>query len=261
MSKIYTEKEIESDIARVVNDPALLLYKKNFFTRKGITKGSNIPYAEIFAREIIQYGIPEKLKKCSLDAGEMRKNGYHTNHFLSNITFNENPRRRENNIARFLFKFRQKNIIPKLGKVFDYELPLRNGDKTNIDLVSINHAEKIIYLIEMKSDESKEGIMKAILEIASYGQIVCPEKLLDWIKKSENVSVDYEIKKALMLFSGTPAGDLAQNIDKLENLTRVLEILDINLFVLKKNFKDIKISDETRLNDIKLELEFSYPKF
>lgn len=183
------------------------------------------------------------------ETGRLRKNGYKTSHDRNNIKFNKNPSRREPNIARVLFK--NKNIIPSLGTVFDYELPLVSGAHTNIDLIAAN--ESIINLIELKSDKDNKGILKGILEIATYYQMLDQNAFTDYLK-SKIGDKKYDIRKNLMLFSSTRNGQI--NFDDYPNLRNLLNELCVNVYIFDlKLYPNDKIDENTKI-ELKLAKSF-----
>ena len=63
------------------------------------------------------------------------------------------------------------NSNASLGEMLDYQIPLKGkqSDKAGkIDLISVNHANKILYIIEMKNSISKESLLRCIMEIETY---------------------------------------------------------------------------------------------
>lgn len=58
-----------------------------------------------------------------------------------------------------------------LGKVLDYQTPLKDkqDDKAvKIDIVSYNKDIKTVYLLELKIEDSKETMLRCVLEIYTY---------------------------------------------------------------------------------------------
>lgn len=90
-----------------------------------------------------------------------------------------------------------------IGKISEYEVNLVLGSKKNIDLISINHKTKTIYIIEVKGNllknQNEETLLRCILEIETYYQIL--NKVKDEFLCDLKLN-GYEIKKAILLFEG-----------------------------------------------------------
>ena len=66
------------------------------------------------------------------------------------------------------------------GKILDYQVPLKNKSTDKglgkIDLISVKESSKpgnkIIYFLELKKDNSKETLLRCILEAYTYSKII-----------------------------------------------------------------------------------------
>ena len=72
------------------------------------------------------------------------------------------------------------------GKVFDYQIPLKRSRKDEgvgkIDLVSISEDGKKVFLLELKKKDSKESMLRCVMEAYTYS------KQLDFVKFKEQYS-------------------------------------------------------------------------
>ena len=80
------------------------------------------------------------------------------------------------------------------GKILDYQVPLKNTnadkDLGKIDLISAGDGTKLgskkVYFLELKKDDSKETLLRCILESFTYSKIIDKEKLC------KDFSLDYD---------------------------------------------------------------------
>lgn len=218
------KEQYEKDLIEILNkvEPKKW-YQNTIFQRRGHQNSITSLYAKL---------LLDNINNINCIKAHPRKNGYKTNHLRDNITFSSASNRRENNIARLLFKNRTK--IKRLGEVIDYEIPLTAGTKQNIDLLCKN--DKFLNIIELKSDKSKESILKAILEIYTYEQLLNKEeweKYISGVIDNQNLKDQLEIKKCIMLFEGTvPTNTITEDVEKL------LEKLKISVFIYDNEVPD-----------------------
>lgn len=79
------------------------------------------------------------------------------------------------------------NTCPGLGKVLDYQIPLKDkqDDKAcKMDLMSFKEDENTLYILELKvpkknTGEETETLLRSVLEIYTYSKQVDQEKLLN----------------------------------------------------------------------------------
>ncbi len=225
---------------------AEILYDIPFIKRTGPRKGRS--YSEIYAEEILAKGIHKKiLNEISfIKENDLRADGYFCeSHKPQNIEFNIKQKRREPNIARWLYA--NSSEIDGLGKVVEYEIPLIKKIHKNIDLITVNEAEKSINLIELKSDENAEGLLRGILEIATYYQLLNIKSFRKSFAKIYGGAEGFDIKKIVAVFDGTKAGELALNLENCPNLRTLIAELDINIFVFESNLPKL-INQASKIN-------------
>ena len=80
----------------------------------------------------------------------------------------ENSNREEEKIAMKLFDASQDKgrIFDKIGKIIDYQTPLKNVQKDDvgkIDLLAYNEKEKTLKILELKKPDSKETMLRCVL--------------------------------------------------------------------------------------------------
>lgn len=116
------------------------------------------------------------------------------------------------------------------GQLIDYEVPLKNkrNDGTgNIDFISMKNGK--LWMVEIKKYTSDESILKALLEIQSYYQIVDKEKLIKDYKKDLNLNDNIEIEKVVAVFDRTEASNQYRENEKVKAFAKMFNIKVIRL--------------------------------
>ena len=151
------------------------------------------------------------------------------------IIKNEESNREEEKIAMKLFdssKNRGK-VFDIIGKIIDYQTPLKNvrGDKAGkIDLLAYNENEnpKTLRILELKRPDSKETMLRCVLEAYTYLKVVDKDKLLKDFGLPENTVI-----KAcpFVFYDGKQHKEMQQNR---ENLGQLIKELGIEVIYLKE---------------------------
>ncbi len=116
------------------------------------------------------------------------------------------------------------------GELIEYEVPLKNkrSDGTgDIDFISRKNGK--LWMVEIKNYDSEEAILKAILEIQSYYQIVDKEKLISDYKEDYNLVADIEIEKVVAIFDRTEASRQYMESKKVKELIKMFNIKVVRL--------------------------------
>ena len=156
------------------------------------------------------------------------------------IIKNEESKREEEKIAMKLFdssKNRGK-VFDIIGKIIDYQTPLKNvrGDKAGkIDLLAYNENEKTLRILELKKPDSKETMLRCVLEAYTYLKIVDKAKLL----KDFSLPKDTLIKACPFVFYGKEQYREIQEDRK--HLKDLIEKLGIEVIYLKEKNKEYSI--------------------
>ena len=149
------------------------------------------------------------------------------------IIKNEESKREEEKIAMKLFdssKNRGK-VFDIIGKIIDYQIPLKNvrGDKAGkIDLLAYNENEKTLRILELKRPDSKETMLRCVLEAYTYLKVVDKDKLL----KDFGLPEDTKIKACPFVFFGEEQYKEMQQDRK--NLKDLIEKLDTEVIYLEE---------------------------
>lgn len=218
MSTGYTEKELLDKVDEWLTPTKVSrLYAKNFVNYRGKTKDTKGKYTEVIAAHLLS-----KLDALNNIDSITRKRSYKTvGHKWKPInTFSP---RSEEQIAR--------NMMGKtysyIGKIIDYQVPLKNKqeDKAGkIDLLSWNEDERRVYILEFKVQDSKETLLRCVLEAYTYYRRVDSKDLLaDFGLPSET-----EVRKAALVYkSSLPYEDFNH-----ANIKKLMKKLHVDLFVL-----------------------------
>ena len=149
------------------------------------------------------------------------------------IIKNEESKREEEKIAMKLFDFSQNRgkVFDIIGKIIDYQTPLKNvrGDKAGkIDLLAYNENEKTLRILELKRPDSKETMLRCVLEAYTYLKVVDKAKLLKDFGLPENTV----IKACPFVFYGKEQYREMQQ-DR-EHLKELIEKLGIEVIYLEE---------------------------
>ena len=222
MGKKYSKKEILEEIQDMGN-----FYKRKVVNYRGTTSDSKEYYTEVVAEWILKniylfdYIKPitrEKSYKADSHDGKNKDN---------------DSNREEEKIAMKLFELSQNQgkVFDIIGKIIDYQTPLKDiqTDKAGkIDLLAYNEEEKILRILELKRPDSKEIMLRCVLEAYTYLKVVDKDKLLKDFELPENT----KIKACAFVFYG---GEQHQEMQKnKENLGELIKKLDIEIIYLKE---------------------------
>ena len=222
MGKKYSKKEILEEIQDMGN-----FYKRKVVNYRGTTSDSKEYYTEVVAEWILKniylfdYIKPitrEKSYKVDSHDGKNKDN---------------DSNREEEKIAMKLFELSQNQgkVFDIIGKIIDYQTPLKNirADKAGkIDLLAYNEEEKILRILELKRPDSKETMLRCVLEAYTYLKVVDKDKLL----KDFGLPKDTKIKAcAFVFYDGKQHKEMKDDREKLEEL---IEKLDIEVIYLKE---------------------------
>ena len=197
------------------------IYSSDIINYKGNTKDTNEKYTEVIAEEI--FNNPDKYNFENIKQIN-RDRTYNVGH---DGVYDESSIRKEEIIAMKMYK----NDYPAIGKMIDYQVPLKDVKDTKagkVDLISYKEDENTVYLIELKNDESIETLLRCVLEITTYTKQITAEKL----KSDFEIPQDAMIKPAVLVFEDTrPYDDLN---DKYVN--KLIEKFGIDVFTAKESY-------------------------
>ena len=231
MGKKYSKKEILEEIQDMGN-----FYKRKVVNYRGTTSDSKEYYTEVIAEWILKniylfdYIKPitrEKSYKADSHDGKNKDN---------------DSNREEEKIAMKLFELSQNQgkVFDIIGKIIDYQTPLKDiqPDKAGkIDLLAYNEEEKILRILELKRPDSKETMLRCVLEAYTYLKVVDKDKLL----KDFGLPKDTKIKACAFVFYGKEQYKEMQEDRK--NLKELIEKLEIEVIYLKEENGEYSIKE------------------
>ena len=222
MAKGYKKDEIINKLENLKDISTL--YKEDFINYRGDTTDTKEKYTEVIAEWLIKnFNLFDNIKKITRQSSYKvdTHDGKHNN---------QNSNRLEEIMAIEIFNQKSLNI---LGEVIDYQTPLKDklGDEAGkIDIVSYDKDNKIVYLLELKREDSKETMLRCVLEIFTYSKTLDKDKFLE----DFNLPKDTKIKASpLVFFNGSQYKEMADRDNKY--LKELIKKLEIELFYISKN--------------------------
>ena len=210
--KVYTKAEIINFCQIHIENPDFF-YQQNFVNYRGKCKDCDEFYTEVIAEYILQNVEKFKIKTIS------RESSYKVVSHKGII--NDNSNRTEEKMAIRMFNQTYKGY----GKVLDYQIPLKNSRKDSgvgkIDLISLK--DNTLFLLELKRADSKETLLRCILEIYTY------INQLDHAKLISNYNLDTDIKLVaapLICENGFQHNELLDN--KHSKVVELMNILNVH---------------------------------
>ena len=200
------------------------LYKEDFINYRGDTTDTKEKYTEVIAEWLIKnFNLFDNIKKITRQSSYKvdTHDGKHNN---------QNSNRLEEIMAIEIFNQKSLNIF---GEVIDYQTPLKDklGDEAGkIDIVSYDKDNKIVYLLELKREDSKETMLRCVLEIFTYSKTLDKDKFLE----DFNLPKDTKIKASpLVFFNGSQYKEMVEGDNKF--LKQLMDKLYIEPFYITKN--------------------------
>ena len=226
MAKVYSKDEIIKMMEEEKSDMKNF-YKKEFVNYSGETSDTKEYYTEIIAEWLLDnFYLFDTIKMIS------RESSYKVKTHDGKIK-DINSNREEEKIAMKLFDASQDKgrIFDKIGKIIDYQTPLKNvqTDKAGkIDLLAYNKDTKTLRILELKKPDSDETMLRCVLEAYTYLKIVDKAKLL----KDFGLPEDTIVKACPFVFV---EGEQYKEIPEgRENLKKLIDELGIEIIYLKE---------------------------
>ena len=229
MSEKYTEEKTIEAVTKALEDPKNL-YTQAFINWSGETTDTKKQHSEVIAEYLLENHT--KLEIPTL----IRKASYKTEgHDGTTPKERDQSNRTEERIALSMFGKTYEHI----GKILDYQVPLKNvqTDKGvgKIDLLSHNENRNCLYILELKAPDSKETLLRCLLEAYTYYKTVDTSKLLDNYKDKDNCvsPANTMVKKAVFVFAEGTAH--LQYKDGHPKTRELMEKLGVDIFVICGN--------------------------
>ena len=219
MGKVYSKDEIIKMMEEAKSDMKNF-YKKEFVNYSGETSDTKEYYTEIIAEWLLDnFYLFDTIKMIS------RESSYKVKTHDGKIK-DEKSNHEEEKIAMELFDYSQNKGVTFdiIGKIIDYQTPLKNVQKDDvgkIDLLAYNENEKTLRILELKRPDSKETMLRCVLEAYTYLKIVDKTKLL----KDFGLPEDTVIKACPFVFYGKEQyREMQQDREHLKDLIEKLGI-------------------------------------
>ena len=235
----YSKDEIIKKL-EVAKSEMWKFYSQDFVNYRGKTSDKERDYyTEIIAKWLLDnIELFNDIKMIS------RENSYKVDSHDGKIK-NEKSEREEEIIAMKLFDFSQNQgkVFDIIGKIIDYQTPLKNvqTDKAGkIDLLAYNEKEnpKTLRILELKKLDSKETMLRCVLEAYTYLKIVDKAKLLKDFGLPENT----KIKACPFVFYGKEQYKEMQEDRK--HLKDLIKKLGIEVIYLKEENGEYSVVKE-----------------
>lgn len=235
MGKKYSKEEIIKKL-EVAKSEMGQFYSEDFLNYISETSDKEGDYTEIIAGWLLDnIELFNEIKLITREKSYKVKTH-------DGIIKNEESKREEEKIAMKLFdssKNRGK-VFDIIGKIIDYQTPLKNvrGDKAGkIDLLAYNEKEKTLRILELKRPDSKETMLRCVLEAYTYLKVVDKAKLLKDFGLPENTIV----KACPFVFlDGAQYQEMQQNR---ENLGQLIKELGVEVIYLKEENGEYSIKN------------------
>ncbi|QYR54242.1 hypothetical protein [Fusobacterium hwasookii] len=235
MGKKYSKEEIIKKL-EVAKSEMGQFYSEDFLNYISETSDKEGDYTEIIAEWLLNnIKLFDEIKPITRE-----KNYKVKTH--DGIIKNEESKREEEKIAMKLFdssKNRGK-VFDIIGKIIDYQTPLKNvrGDKVGkIDLLAYNENEKTLRILELKRPDSKETMLRCVLEAYTYLKVVDKAKLL----KDFGLPEDTVIKACPFVFyDGEQYKEMQEDRKNLKELMKNLDVEPIYLKGEGGEYKAVK---------------------
>jgi len=212
------------------------LYQQPFINWRGKTRDDNNQlFTEVIAEELLKSNIPARLKGLPIIPREK----YYVKTHDGNIK--EQTNREEEILAKRLFNYsKQGNKLDELGKVFDYQVPLKStrDDKAGkIDLVSFNQDTNTVWLVELKRKDNNDTLLRCMLEIATYYQLLNKERFIESHKNILDGLGPDCIRKAVLVFKEQSQHEEIKEMKdgKRPMLKQLVDSLDITFFLMEES--------------------------
>lgn len=231
----YTKERVIYE-TRVAMQNIGQLYQQPFINWRGKTWDDNKLFTEVIAEELFKSNIAKELEKLPCF---QRKQGYHVE--THDGTIERQTNREEEILAKRIFNYSERgNNLGELGKVFDYQVPLKSTQKDKagkIDLVSFNQDTNTVWLVEFKRAGNKDTLLRCLLEVATYYQLLDKEGFIESHKDMlGNLSPDC-IRKAVLIFKEQSQHEEIEEMKdgKRPMLKQLAESLEITFFLLEES--------------------------
>lgn len=232
----YNKEDVLEKCEKAIKNPALF-YTQGFVNYQGICPDAHVPYTEIIAEFLIDH-----LSEFKGGIGTIhRKDSYYTPEHKGE--FDPRSNRTEELIAMKMFNACKSGVqYAKVGKILDYQLPLKNklSDQAGkIDLLAYDG--NVLRVLELKKSDTKETMLRCVLEGYTYLCTVDTAKLIYDFNKKDGVKIPKEtpVKASPIVFAGSLPHQ--EYLEDRPNLKALMKLLDSEPFFVEEDSSGYKI--------------------
>ena len=219
----YSRSEIELKCESALNklNGPMLFYGEQFLRYEDVVKSET----DVLRTEVVAKFVNDNLEHFKSIPTQERKNykmKSHKGDYSKDTVI-------EKIIAKKMFSISNRKKDPvsfaNIGKIIDYETPLMSvRSNRRIDLLSQNDETKKVYILELKKEESRESLLRCVLEAFTYKKLMNKKYLF----KSFNIPNNYELVAAPLVFvKGTQYEQMQEIIKgKRPELKKLIKNLD-----------------------------------
>ena len=229
----YTREQILKQCKKSFQNKNIF-YKNGFINYRGKTTDTNEYYTEVIA-EFLYDNMIDYINGIDCIT---RKNPYKTKGHDGQYNFDSN--REEEKIAMQIFKqSRDYGAFNLIGQIEDYQTPLKSNaddEAGKIDLLSCDG--KIMRILELKKPDSKETMLRCVLEGYTYLKTVNNDRLI--------TDFGYNPKEVILkaspfvFYGGEQHKEMAQPRPQLRKL---MKMLDSKPYYIKKEQKYVVVEE------------------
>ena len=242
----HYEKEIIDECVSSLNDISNF-YTKDFINYRGKTCDTKKPFMEL----VIKF-INDHIDQFENNISTITRNkSYNCNHKVKYVD-NDSEKILAKNLH--YFSKHDNQIYSYIGKIIDYETPLKNelyskSTEGQIDLLSFSQETNKLHLIEFKKDTNNETLLRCILEIYTYYKILDKEKILiDFKDDLKGSSANIKIAPTVLVFKNGrqyedfECGKESKNKTGKSELLELMNKLKIELYFIEKIDESYKVT-------------------
>jgi hypothetical protein len=219
---MYSREKIKTTIASEVKSAPESLYNNHYVKTYDTLDGTpnSVRVNEIVA-EILLKNLDALSSIKQITREETYKTASHEQ--LAKDVVLGSSNRSEELTAKWLY---HKEILG-LGKVLDFQVPLKNVRAGKVDLLSYNSDTNIAHLLELKVPDSPETLLRCVLEIYTYWRTADKKKLL---KEFDDCPAK-ELRAGILIYNPSRPYDDYYS-DECKKVRELMTKLDVDFFVL-----------------------------
>lgn len=225
MGKRYDEKQI-IQFCKAYNDDWRKFYKQSFVNYRSNIIGSKNSCTEVVARFVL--GKLDEFKGLPVIKRKDSYNALHDGVFRPESNCEE-----ELDAIKIFNQSRAGETVGAIGTVIDYQIPLKSSLADPIGKIDLlSESSDSVYAIELKRNESRETLLRCILEAYTYSRSVDKKKLF----ADFGIGAGKTLKTAILIYENSaPYKEyLGLRNGERPGLKMLFEALEIWPFLLRR---------------------------